>query len=271
MTNQFLDRNGALTLLAKILTDFIPNISREESHTIFTPSNVTDDECIILLEQCLASYRCSSSTTWLQMPPTIEISVTTNGGRNADSKHFQTPRNPTATQTQSVERPRRLERNANPHPSVPATQSTSRTDATSRNGQNTAPKRQATATSSNHERPQKRRSQVRSPDTLLITQWTAEIENDVLKVAETLREISSSGDSVKMLPDVASVVTKGSGQDSLFTSYVREGNLNSLIEAMIHCQDAVVQSEATAANIRIRAAIWKLMYADWYGLVERYA
>jgi len=90
-------------------------------------------------------------------------------------------------------------------------------------------------------------------------------EDEVENVAHILRRFSVSQET-NALPDIVSVAA---GDVSRITTYLG-ANGKVLTEAMIKCQESAVQAEEGCGNIRIRAALWKIMYIDWYEFVRTY-
>ena len=273
-------RNGsvgrsALATLGTITKDLIPDINAQELQTIIAAPTATDQECVNFLEDRLSFYKNRITTVPQQSftHQTSERGVTRTEHVNNTNPTVPRPSNaPATTQTPPFQLPRRSERDTAPLPSY--TEPASRTVATTLTVQKRVPKR--TQTISPSEQSKKRRTQSGSPTTLPSTsELISGLEDEVFNVIEALQNVVEALQNMSrpqkfpdMLPDVASITPKTPDGVPLIQRYL--GNMSSLTDAMCFCQDAVEKSEETSGNLRISAAIWKIMYIDWYVLVEGY-
>ena len=270
MTPLYSDRNGQLAILGKIAKDYIPSFGSKDIGAMLAASNVTSDECLTFLKERSQFYKKVSQSQQTFQPRTREIHaiIRTTYVNNAITRPLRTSGDPASTQTSSYQ-PSQSRDRTNQQPAALPTEGGSRSVVTRNNAPKSAKRKEIV---SPPEPPAKRRAQAPPVVALLSTaEFIVGIEDDVIAVAESLQNVSSSEKLANLSPDVVSIAfgEPESENVSVITVYLKEKNIKSVTETMVFCQNSVVRSEAIAGNLRINTAIWKLMYIDWYGLVER--
>lgn len=272
-------REEAFAIIEKIKSDWL-----QDPHAIFD-NQVTDQHCILFLRECLSWYENRVAHT-ISVDEGSEPTIPVRNQRND---------NPTClTQTNIATQPQPSTLNHHGSSSrVPPPRATTETRRAHVRVTNTTSRRSLSSkkiapypapTARKTRRPPHQRQEAipisnrhdQSPEirTPIVYPFTPEfidgIESEARKVAEILKQVSFSQEMNERAPDVTLVATGNSNAGSLIAKMAQNKDLKSITDVMTYYQEAIIQGEKISGIVRIRTALWKLMYIDSYNFLQLY-